>query len=146
VLQELAKLIVRDGEGASKAGAGPRSTGGQRERCLTVARSIATSALVKTAFFGADANWGGSSPRPATPGWISIRSWSASASTRVAMVERGLGLGTEQEAKATGVLKQGRIHRHVDLGLGNGSAWYYTYGLELRVCQDQRRLPLLSGR
>jgi len=58
VARRLAYMIVKDGEGATKVvtikvvGA---DTPGAAEK---VARAVANSALVKTAFFGQDANWG----------------------------------------------------------------------------------------
>jgi glutamate N-acetyltransferase/amino-acid N-acetyltransferase len=55
---ELAKMIARDGEGATKlievCVEGARSL----EDARKIARSISTSNLVKTAIFGEDANWG----------------------------------------------------------------------------------------
>ena len=55
---ELAQDIVRDGEGASKF-VEIRVAGGEtREAADTVARAIAHSPLVKTAFFASDPNWG----------------------------------------------------------------------------------------
>ena len=141
VLQELAKMIVRDGEGASKLVRIQVNGAGSETDALTVARSIATSALVKTAFFGADANWGriiaaaGYAGVDLEPDRVSIRF------NEVAMVERGLGLGAEQEAKATAVLKQPEFTVTIDLGLGNGSAWYYTSDLGyeyVRINADYR--------
>jgi glutamate N-acetyltransferase/amino-acid N-acetyltransferase len=58
VLVKLAKMIVRDGEGATKfieiVIQGARS----EEEAMQAARSVANSNLVKTALHGADANWG----------------------------------------------------------------------------------------
>ena len=58
VMTELAKMIVRDGEGATKlieiAVEGARTAGDAR----AVAYQIARSNLVKTAFYGGDPNWG----------------------------------------------------------------------------------------
>jgi glutamate N-acetyltransferase/amino-acid N-acetyltransferase len=58
VMTELAKMIVRDGEGATKlieiVVEGARSAGDAK----TVAYQIARSNLVKTAFYGGDPNWG----------------------------------------------------------------------------------------
>jgi len=55
---DLAQMIVRDGEGVSKfvsiSVAGAKNT----EEARHVARTIAISPLVKTAFAGSDANWG----------------------------------------------------------------------------------------
>src|SRR5262249_44482156 len=58
VLEELARLVVLDGEGASRlvegiGGRAARGGGGQR-----VARAIANSTLCKAAFAGGDPNWG----------------------------------------------------------------------------------------
>ncbi len=56
--RELARAIVRDGEGATKF-IEIRVTGGLDEgECLAVARTVAHSPLVKTAFFASDPNWG----------------------------------------------------------------------------------------
>src|SRR5262249_16668765 len=58
VLDELAREIVRDGEGATHIvtieGAGAENAAGAE----AIARRIAQSPLCKTAFFGADPNWG----------------------------------------------------------------------------------------
>lgn len=58
VCEALAKDIVRDGEGASRL-ITLRITGAPSEvAARQVGMTIATSPLVKTAFYGADANWG----------------------------------------------------------------------------------------
>lgn len=58
VTEELAKLIVRDGEGASKFVEIKAKRAPSLDTARTVARSIASSNLVKSAIFGEDANWG----------------------------------------------------------------------------------------
>lgn len=55
---QLAKDIIRDGEGATKLITIEVWQGKCEEECLAVANSIANSPLVKTAFFASDANWG----------------------------------------------------------------------------------------
>jgi glutamate N-acetyltransferase/amino-acid N-acetyltransferase len=58
VCSSLAEMIARDGEGATKL-IKVRVSGAQDiEGAKKIARSIATSNLVKTAIFGEDANWG----------------------------------------------------------------------------------------
>lgn len=58
VMLELAKMIVKDGEGATKL-IEVRVEGARSEAdAKKVALSVANSNLVKTAFFGGDANWG----------------------------------------------------------------------------------------
>jgi glutamate N-acetyltransferase/amino-acid N-acetyltransferase len=141
VLQELAKMIVRDGEGATKLVRIQVEGAASEADALTIARSIATSALVKTAFFGADANWGriiaaaGYAGVEIDPDRVRILF------NDVPMVENGLGLGAEQEAKATAVLKEAEFTVTVTLGLGAGSAWYYTSDLGyeyVRINADYR--------
>ena len=58
VCLELAQSIIRDGEGASKFITVHIEGGRNEEECLAVADAIATSPLVKTAFFASDPNWG----------------------------------------------------------------------------------------
>jgi len=55
---ELAQLIVRDGEGATKFITVRVSGGASEAECNAVAYAIAHSPLVKTAFFAGDPNWG----------------------------------------------------------------------------------------
>jgi len=55
---ELARAIVRDGEGATKFISINIQGGASESQCLEIAYDIATSPLVKTAMFAADPNWG----------------------------------------------------------------------------------------
>jgi glutamate N-acetyltransferase/amino-acid N-acetyltransferase len=58
VCTSLAQAIVRDGEGATKFVTVTITGAPDPESARTVAHAIATSPLVKTAFYGADPNWG----------------------------------------------------------------------------------------
>lgn len=58
VLQDLAKLIARDGEGASHFVTIKVSGAQSDDAARRIARSIANSPLVKTAIAGCDPNWG----------------------------------------------------------------------------------------
>ncbi|HNH51864.1 MAG TPA: bifunctional glutamate N-acetyltransferase/amino-acid acetyltransferase ArgJ [Nitrosomonas sp.] len=58
VARELAQMIVRDGEGATKFITVCVEKGKNREECSRVAYAIAHSPLVKTAFFASDPNLG----------------------------------------------------------------------------------------
>lgn len=55
---QLAQLVVRDGEGATKFITINVKNAKNDEEAKTAANSISNSALVKTAMFGKDANWG----------------------------------------------------------------------------------------
>ncbi len=54
----LAKIIVQDGEGATKFLEAQVEGAASKDDARLLARSIVSSSLVKTAFFGEDANWG----------------------------------------------------------------------------------------
>ena len=58
VMTELAHMIVRDGEGATKFIAVEVNGGRDEAECLKVAQAVALSPLVKTAMFASDPNWG----------------------------------------------------------------------------------------
>lgn len=129
VLLELAKMIVRDGEGATKL-VEIRVTGAVSPAdARLAARSIATSSLVKTAFFGEDANWGrilaaaGYSGADLDQTKVSIHF------DEVMVISDGLSTGPELEIEATRVLKQPEFVVRVDLGLGDGSFSYYCSDL-----------------
>lgn len=58
VCLELAQLIVRDAEGATKFVTVCVENGADAQECLDVAYAVAHSPLVKTALFASDPNWG----------------------------------------------------------------------------------------
>jgi len=58
VCRDLAKQIVRDGEGATKFVTIKIKSAKNKADAKIIAQTIATSPLVKTAIFGADPNWG----------------------------------------------------------------------------------------
>jgi glutamate N-acetyltransferase / amino-acid N-acetyltransferase len=58
ISEEMAKSIISDGEGATKLIKVTVNGAKNAEDADTIAKSIANSPLVKTAFNGADANWG----------------------------------------------------------------------------------------
>jgi glutamate N-acetyltransferase/amino-acid N-acetyltransferase len=58
VCVELARAMVKDGEGATKLINIQVEQGANQQECLDVAYTVAHSPLVKTAFFASDPNWG----------------------------------------------------------------------------------------
>ncbi|WP_305041710.1 bifunctional glutamate N-acetyltransferase/amino-acid acetyltransferase ArgJ [Geoalkalibacter sp.] len=141
ILVDLAKMIVRDGEGATKV-VEIRVRGAADDAGATqVARSVATSNLVKTAFFGEDANWGriiaavGYSGADIDPARIDIFF------DEVAVVRNGIGTGKELEEQATAVLKKPEFRVLIDLHLGGGAGVYYTSDLNydyIKINADYR--------
>ncbi len=131
VFRDLALKIVEDGEGATKL-VTIRVTGGRdAESAMNAAQTIANSALVKTAFFGEDANWGriiaalGRSGCVFSPERVSI------AFGDVLVVRNGQGLDPGAEDAATAVLRQPRFTVTVDLGDGRETAEVYTCDLSV---------------
>ncbi|PCG08670.1 bifunctional ornithine acetyltransferase/N-acetylglutamate synthase [Sphingomonas ginsenosidimutans] len=129
VCRQLALLVVRDGEGASKlieiAVEGAESDASAHR----IAMSIANSPLVKTAIAGEDANWGrivmavGKAGEPAERDRLSIRF----GATQVA--EGGLAVEGYDEAPVAAHLKGQDVAIGVDLGLGEGRATVWTCDL-----------------
>ncbi|MTI85691.1 MAG: bifunctional ornithine acetyltransferase/N-acetylglutamate synthase [Firmicutes bacterium] len=58
VCNRLAKMVARDGEGATKLLEVKVSNAGTEEDARLAAKAVASSSLVKSAIFGRDANWG----------------------------------------------------------------------------------------
>lgn len=129
VCLQLAHLVVRDGEGASKfievAVTGAKSD----ESARAIGMSIANSPLVKTAIAGEDANWGrvvmavGKAGEPADRDLLAIRF----GETLVA--EGGLAVEGYDEAPVAAHLKGREIRIAVDIGLGEGRATVWTCDL-----------------
>jgi glutamate N-acetyltransferase/amino-acid N-acetyltransferase len=129
VLLDLAKMIVRDGEGATKVVEIQVTGAASQADARLAARSIATSSLVKTAFFGEDANWGRILAAAGYSGADLDQSRVSIHFDEVMVIRNGLSTGPELEAEATLVLKQPEFVVKVDLGLGEGSFSYYTSDL-----------------
>jgi len=126
ILWDLAKQLIRDGEGVTKLveilvqGAASDSDARQ------IADTVAHSPLVKTAFFGEDANWGriiaamGRSGAEVAPDKIDVYF------DQVQMVKAGMGCGKIVEAEATKVLKKPEFAVTIDLNLSAGTAAMLT--------------------
>ena len=129
VCRDLAHLVVRDGEGASKfieiAVAGAIDDASARR----IGLAIANSPLVKTAIAGGDANWGrvvmavGKAGEPADRDRLSIGfggTWAA---------REGQPLPDYDEAPVAAHLAGEEVRIDVDLGLGTGRATVWTCDL-----------------
>jgi len=126
LLLSLAKMIVKDGEGATKFIEIAVTGADSPEAGKTVADTVANSSLVKTALFGEDANWGrimaaiGRSGVTVRPAAIDIYF------DRVKIVENGRGAGAEAEAAAAGVIREPEFRITIGLNLGSYSARAWT--------------------
>jgi len=127
--RQLAHLVVRDGEGASKF-IEVRVTGAvSDESAHRIALSIANSPLVKTAIAGEDANWGrvvmavGKAGEPAERDLLSIRFGG------VEVAAQGMVVQGYDEAPVAAHLKGSDILIEADIGLGQGRATVWTCDL-----------------
>ncbi len=131
VLKELALMIVADGEGATKTITVKVSGAKEVDDALKIGHTVANSNLVKTAFFGEDANWGrifaamGRSGVKFNPDLVDI------SFDDVMIVKNGLGLGKEAEQKADSVLKKREICLTIDMKEGNICEEIYTCDFSL---------------
>jgi glutamate N-acetyltransferase/amino-acid N-acetyltransferase len=131
ILKDLALQIVTDGEGATKT-ITIRVSGAESDAdAERIARTVANSNLVKTAFFGEDANWGRIFAAMGRAGVVFDPYKVSLAFGDVTMVENGLGLGAIVEEKATEVLKDKQFSVSIDLHQGSGTAEMYTCDFSL---------------
>ena len=145
---DLAQQIVRDGEGATKFITVQVSGAASDADARRAAKAIANSPLVKTAFYGGDANWGrilcavgysGADVDPAQAGlWIAVGAGLASAQgdheggdrkgTPLQLVAHGQPLAYP-EAVAGAIFAEKEITVTVHLGLTAGRATVWTCDL-----------------
>lgn len=141
MMLDLAKMIVRDGEGATKM-VQIKVVGAQDDHAARIAaRSIATSSLVKTAFFGEDANWGRIIAAVGYAGIDLDQSRIDICFDGVPIVAAGVAISPDNEAQASKVLKKESFVVTVDLHLGAGEASYYTSDLNyeyIKINADYR--------
>lgn len=129
VMLDLAHLVVRDGEGASKFITVQVTGAASDQDARTHAMAIANSPLVKTAAAGEDPNWGrvvmaiGKSGAQADRDLLSIRFGD------VLVAEKGWVAESYREEDGVAHMKQPEITIHVDIGLGEGAATVWTCDL-----------------
>lgn len=129
VLLSLAKQIVKDGEGATKFVEIRVSSAKDDADAKRAAMAIANSSLVKTAFFGQDANWGRIFAAVGYSGAEVDQSLLSLCFDDVCMARNGIYAGEDAEARGTEVLKKKEFCVAVDLGIGSGTATVYTSDL-----------------
>lgn len=141
LLMEIARRLVRDGEGATKLVEIKVRGALSDVDAHRIADTVAHSPLVKTAFFGEDANWGrimgavGRAGVEIDPQHIDIFF------DGVQMVRDGLGCGQDNEDQVTAVMKQREFTVTVDLHMGRGQAAMLTcdYSIDyIKINADYR--------
>ncbi|MBA5866162.1 MAG: bifunctional glutamate N-acetyltransferase/amino-acid acetyltransferase ArgJ [Nitrospira sp. CR1.3] len=129
VCETLALAICRDGEGVTKVVKLEITGARTATQARQIARTIGTSNLIKTAFFGEDANWGRVMAAIGRAGVPIIPSRVAVTFGGVAMVKHGVGLGLAAERRIAEVFRRKEFTIGVDLGQGNHRAHLWTTDL-----------------
>ena len=122
VCRQLAWLMVRDGEGATRVLDVTVTGARSRADARLAAHAVATSPLVKTALHGGDPNWGrllaavGRSGARFSPSKVSLRLGG------LVLVDRGVP-AAYREKDAARLFARERVPVVIDLGAGPGSAF-----------------------
>ncbi|MGE6516373.1 bifunctional glutamate N-acetyltransferase/amino-acid acetyltransferase ArgJ [Lysinibacillus sphaericus] len=128
VAQDLAKMIAKDGEGATKLIEVEVEGAISDEEARKIAKTVVGSPLVKTAVFGCDANWGriiaavGYSGAVVDPDKITIQIGGAT------MVENGEPIPFSED-ELIQILKMHEVKIYVSLGIGEGKG--HAWGCDL---------------
>jgi len=140
-LEDVAKLIVADGEGAERLVKVVVRGAASDKAAVRVARTVATSQLVKTAIHGRDPNWGRLLAAAGRSGVAidehRVNIWIGG----VAVYRRGRPVGDAAEAPAAAAMEQAEYTIELRLGRGAGRAHYWTCDLGheyVRINADYR--------
>ncbi len=131
VLAELARRLVEDGEGATKCIRIEIKGARSEASAHIIADTIARSALVKTALFGEDANWGrvvaavGRAGVPIEPEKLKVSFGD------VLVFANGCATEDANGDRPSNVLQQPEYTITVDLGIGAASVSVYTCDLSV---------------
>ena len=134
VCLQLAKMIVRDGEGITRV-VTVRVTGAKSNADAdAAARAVGNSALVKTSWCGGDPNWGriidalGYSPATVDEEKVDIAYSNTGARKKVFSVKKGSPTRTSFDTLCKAV-KPSEFDLHIKLNLGRGKAILYAADL-----------------
>jgi len=129
---ELAMSIVRDGEGATKLVTVNINGAKSQDDAEKIARAIGTSMLCKTAFYGADPNWG---RIICAAGYADAEFSQENASLYLKKDDQVIKLYENgksayySEAQAIALMQTESWEVLLELGLGTGSYWLWTCDL-----------------
>lgn len=129
VCERLSRMIVMDGEGATKLVEVRVKGAKSRKDAEKVGFAVANSSLVKTALFACDPNWGRIMAAIGYSG-ASVRGEGISVSfDNVQLVRNGVGLGKEIEKKVVEVMRRREYAITIDLNRGPAGATILTTDL-----------------
>ncbi len=128
VFSSLASQIVKDGEGSSKLLEIIVKGSKEYKDAKQIAKTIATSNLVKTAFYGEDANWGRIMAAAGRSGVKFDPSKVKLTFNGLELVKGGLGVKVDKR-KLKLIMRKYNIKVELDLRLGKSEATYLTTDL-----------------
>ncbi|MDC0737691.1 bifunctional glutamate N-acetyltransferase/amino-acid acetyltransferase ArgJ [Cognatishimia sp. SS12] len=129
VMLELAHLVVRDGEGATKFVEVAVTGAADDADARTHALAIANSPLVKTAIAGEDPNWGRIVMAIGKSGAAADRDKLAIRFGDILVAENGWVAESYSEEAGASYMTAQELQISVDLGLGSGTATVWTCDL-----------------
>jgi len=135
VMLNLAQQLVRDGEGATKFVKITVNGAENPASARKIARTVAESPLVKTAFAGEDANWGrivmavGRADEPVNRERMGVRFGPLVAA------QDGAVSPTYSEAKMSAYMKKAELEVTIEVGVGRASATVWTCDLTKRYVE-----------
>ena len=118
VLEQLSTMVVKDGEGATKLIRIEIKGAASARDADKAARTVANSTLVKTAFYGQDANWGRIMAALGRSGVDMNEETTSIWVDHVNIVDQGIGTGVEREKQAAERMKNREFTVTVDLHRG----------------------------
>lgn len=135
VCHRLAWLIARDGEGASKVTTIHVAGAAHPDAARSVARAVASSALVRTALFGNDPNWGRFVSQVANCGEVSNAMGIACRVGQTPVFARGEPMPFKKADLSREMSATDDLHLHIDLADGEASAMLMTADLGYRYIE-----------
>ena len=127
ISEELAKEMIRDGEGATKLITISVTGCQNEEEAKDVAYTVAHSPLVKTAFFASDPNWGRILAAVGRAGISELNLNKINISLNDVYIVRDGGKAADySEEKGQAVMDKSDITIHIDLGRGNKKVKIWT--------------------
>ena len=126
VALELAKMIVKDGEGATKFVTVNIKNAASDDEAKKCAFAIANSPLVKTMFYGEDPNWGRLIATVGACGVQCVEEKIDMWFDDLAYVKNGMIIDYSLEEQAAEIMKNPEIAITIDLNMGDGFKTVYT--------------------
>ena len=127
LMDDLATMVVRDGEGATKLVHVIVEGAGSPSDAINAARTVSNSSLVKTAFFGQDPNWGRIMAALGRSGIVLEENRVDIWINDTHIVSMGTGMGVDQEKKASDIMAAEEFTLKIDLHQG-------TYSDKILTC------------